>query len=230
MYRRRRERRQRLLQKFTIWFPMIILAVMFLLGACTGRSAAAQGRAGLVSTAAAVRTETDTAPAVHSPEEGLRGSLPGDSVSASAETSERESPEEILTDEAAYREALTEGGTSDAGVTVTETGNYTSKEEVALYLHLYGRLPSNYITKREAEERGWDAQEGNLSDVLPGRSIGGSPFGNYEGLLPKADGRKYYECDIDYDGGYRNAKRIIYSNDGLIFYTEDHYEHFEQLY
>ena len=230
MYRRRRERRQRLLQKFTIWFPMIILAVMFLLGACTGRSAAAQGRAGLVSTAAAVRTETDTAPAVHSPEEGLTGSLPGDSVSASAETSERESPEEILTDEAAYREALTEGGTSDAGVTVTETGNYTSKEEVALYLHLYGRLPSNYITKQEAEDLGWSAKEGNLWDVAYGKVIGGNKFGNYEGNLPEKKGRKYYECDVNYEGGYRDANRIVFSNDGLIFFTDDHYNTFEQLY
>ena len=61
-------------------------------------------------------------------------------------------------------------------------------------------------------------------------SIGGSAFGNYEGQLPKAKGRKYYECDIDYTGGYRNEKRLIYSNDGLVFYTQDHYKTFEQLY
>ena len=61
-------------------------------------------------------------------------------------------------------------------------------------------------------------------------SIGGDYFGNYEGLLPEDDDRDYYECDIDYEGGYRNAKRIIFSDDGLIFYTEDHYESFEQLY
>ena len=61
-------------------------------------------------------------------------------------------------------------------------------------------------------------------------SIGGSSFGNYEAKLPKANGRQYFECDIDYDGGYRNSKRLVYSNDGMIFYTEDHYENFEQLY
>ena len=120
--------------------------------------------------------------------------------------------------------------TTAAGVQVKENGNYTSKDEVALYLHLYGHLPSNYITKRKAEERGWDSRRGNLGDVLPGMSIGGSGFGNNEGLLPNKKGRKYYECDIDYDGGYRNAKRIVYSNDGLVFYTEDHYRSFEQLY
>ena len=113
---------------------------------------------------------------------------------------------------------------------VSEDGTYTSKEEVAEYIHLYGHLPSNYITKKEAEALGWDSREGNLWEVAPDMSIGGSRFGNYEGSLPDKDGRKYFECDIDFDGGYRGAKRIIYSNDGLVFYTEDHYRTFEQLY
>ena len=111
---------------------------------------------------------------------------------------------------------------------VTEDGEYTSKEEVAAYIHAFGHLPDNYITKREAEELGWENREGNLWEVAPGKSIGGSKFGNYEGNLPEKKGRKYYECDIDFEGGYRGAKRIIYSSDGLIFYTEDHYEHFQQ--
>lgn len=113
---------------------------------------------------------------------------------------------------------------------IDEDGSYTSKEDVALYLHTYGRLPENFITKKEAQALGWDNKAGNLWDVAPDMSIGGDRFGNYEGLLPDADGRKYYECDIDYAGGYRGSKRIIYSNDGLIYYTEDHYESFEQLY
>ena len=117
-----------------------------------------------------------------------------------------------------------------ADITVTEDGTYSSRDEVALYLHLYGHLPSNYITKQDAEAIGWDASRKNLWKVAPGKSIGGSRFGNYEGLLPDEKGRKYYECDIDYNGGGRNAKRIVYSNDGLIFYTDDHYETFEQLY
>ena len=71
--------------------------------------------------------------------------------------------------------------------------------------------------------------EGNLWDVADGMSIGGDKFGNREGLLPKESGRQYYECDIDYEGGYRNGKRIVYSNDGLIYYTEDHYESFEEI-
>ena len=101
---------------------------------------------------------------------------------------------------------------------------------MAEYLHEFGHLPPNYLTKKEAQDLGWVASKGNLWEVAPGKSIGGDRFGNREGLLPEAPGRKYYECDIDFDGSYRNAKRIIYSNDGLIFYTEDHYESFQQLY
>ncbi len=113
---------------------------------------------------------------------------------------------------------------------IEEDGTYTSKEAVAAYLHLYGHLPDNFITKKEAKKLGWDASAGNLDEVAPGMSIGGDYFGNYEGLLPEAKGRSYYECDIDYEGGYRGASRIIYSDDGLIYYTEDHYKTFEQLY
>ena len=114
--------------------------------------------------------------------------------------------------------------------TVTQAGAYTDRDRVAEYIYLYGGLPGNYITKAEARGLGWDAQAGNLWDVAPGKSIGGDRFGNYEGSLPEAPGRTYYECDIDYAGGHRNAKRIVYSDDGLIFYTDDHYDHFTQLY
>ena len=113
---------------------------------------------------------------------------------------------------------------------ISEFGTYSSRDEVAEYLHRYGHLPSNYLTKKEAQDLGWVASKGNLWEVAPGMSIGGDRFGNREGLLPEAQGRKYYECDIDFDGSYRNAKRIIYSNDGLIYYTEDHYESFQLLY
>lgn len=113
---------------------------------------------------------------------------------------------------------------------ISEDGTYTSKEDVALYIHTFGHLPDNYITKKEAKALGWDNSAGNLDDVAPGMSIGGDRFGNYEGSLPEADGRKYVECDINYSGGYRGAERIIFSNDGLVFYTNDHYKTFEQLY
>ena len=113
---------------------------------------------------------------------------------------------------------------------VDEDGEYTSKEEVAAYLYLYGKLPGNYITKKEAKALGWGNQKGNLGEVAPGKSIGGDYFGNYEGMLPEADNRDYYECDIDTNGSYRGSKRIVYSNDGLIYFTEDHYDSFELLY
>ena len=113
---------------------------------------------------------------------------------------------------------------------VEEDGTYTSKEEVAEYLHTYGHLPSNFITKKEAKKLGWVSKEGNLWEVAPGMSIGGDYFGNYEGILPEAEDRDYYECDIDFDGTYRNGKRIVFSNDGLVYYTHDHYESFELLY
>ena len=108
-------------------------------------------------------------------------------------------------------------------------GWYSSKEEVSLYIYTYGELPDIYLTKDEAVELGWDSSKGNLWDVADGMSIGGDKFGNREGLLPKEKGRVYYECDIDYEGGYRNGKRIVFSNDGLIYYTEDHYESFEEI-
>ena len=115
-------------------------------------------------------------------------------------------------------------------IAIEEDGWYSSKDEVAAYLQEYHHLPDNYLTKNEAYDLGWDPDEGNLWDVAEGMSIGGDKFGNREGLLPKESGRQYYECDIDYEGGYRNGKRIVFSNDGLIYYTEDHYESFEQLY
>lgn len=110
-----------------------------------------------------------------------------------------------------------------------ENGSYTSKEDVALYIHTYGHLPDNFITKKEAQNLGWPG--GSLEPYAPGKCIGGSRFGNYEGLLPDAKGRTWTECDIDTLGAKsRGAKRIVFSNDGLIYYTGDHYESFELLY
>ena len=113
---------------------------------------------------------------------------------------------------------------------IDEDGYYTSKDDVALYLHTYDKLPNNYITKKEATDKGWESSKGNLWEVTDRKSIGGDKFGNREKLLPREDGREYYECDINYEGGYRGPERIVYSNDGLIYYTGDHYESFTLLY
>ena len=110
-----------------------------------------------------------------------------------------------------------------------EEGTYNSAEDVALYLACYGRLPDNYITKEEARDLGWTG--GSVEQVAPGCAIGGDRFGNREGILPAAEGRSYYECDIDTIGrSSRGAKRLVFSDDGLIYYTEDHYESFSLLY
>ena len=131
----------------------------------------------------------------------------------------------------AQGEILVEDGIALTDEVIVEYGeNYYLKDEVALYLYAFGELPPNYITKNEAMELGWDSRKGNLWDVAPGACIGGDRFGNYEGLLPKQRGRQYYECDVNYEGGYRDQYRLIFSNDGLIYYTEDHYETFELLY
>ncbi|MBR2835706.1 MAG: hypothetical protein IKE43_08400 [Coriobacteriales bacterium] len=119
---------------------------------------------------------------------------------------------------------------SQTQIKVKKNGTYTSKEEVALYIHTYNRLPSNFISKTKAKQAGWVASEGNLDEVCPGKSIGGGPFYNDDGILPSATGRTWKECDINYHGGFRGSERIVYSNDGLIFYTNDHYKTFEQLY
>lgn len=121
--------------------------------------------------------------------------------------------------------------TVDPVTTIREDGQYNSKEDVSLYLHLYGKLPSNYVTKKEAKKMGWVASKGNLRDVCKGCSIGGDVYYiDHEKVLPLKEGRDYHECDIDYEGGTRNAKRLVYSNDGLIFYTDDHYKTFTLLY
>ena len=112
---------------------------------------------------------------------------------------------------------------------IDEDGAYTTKDDVALYIHTYGHLPDNFITKKDAQALGWPG--GSLEPYAPGKCIGGDRFGNYEGLLPEAEGRRYTECDIDTKGrSSRGAKRIVFSNDGLIYYTGDHYKSFELLY
>jgi guanyl-specific ribonuclease Sa len=105
-------------------------------------------------------------------------------------------------------------------------GVYTSCEDVALYLHIYGCLPGNFITKSQARSLGW--RGGSLEPYAPGKCIGGDRFGNYEGLLPEGS---YTECDIDTLGAdSRGAKRLVFSDDGRIYYTEDHYASFIELY
>ena len=161
---------------------------------------------------------------------GLINSLLGTDIPEAQQTYESVQPAE--TSEALPQAEKSEPPEETAELeqaAIDEDGEYTSREEVALYIHTYGKLPQNFIKKNEAKKLGWEG--GSLEPYAPGRSIGGDRFGNYEGLLPEAEGRRYTECDIDTMGrSSRGAKRIVFSNDGLIYYTGDHYKSFELLY
>ena len=206
-----------LLKKVWWWQPITLLLLIAVFGVYVGNSS---------------NEKTDYVSEVNS-EEGTLSIVESTTVYSGDEVRINEGEESVSDSESTAQSREEEPSQSSeivSEITIREDGNYTSKDEVALYIHTYNKLPINYITKRQAEEQGWDSSSGNLDEVLPGMSIGGSSFGNYESKLPKANGRQYFECDIDYEGGYRNSKRLVYSNDGLIFYTEDHYENFEQLY
>lgn len=126
-------------------------------------------------------------------------------------------------EELPYEDGLPDDG---SGAALDEDGTYNSAEDVSLYLYTFGHLPENYITKNEARDLGWSG--GSLEKYAPGCAIGGDRFGNREGVLPKGT---YHECDIDTIGeNSRGAKRLVYSDDGRIYYTEDHYETFTLLY
>lgn len=106
----------------------------------------------------------------------------------------------------------------------------TAPQDIADYIFAHGTLPDNFLTKNEARQLGWDSSKNYVSDVAPGYSIGGDRFGNYEGLLPDASGRKWYEADANYTVGPRGAERILYSSDGLVYYTNDHYQTFTEMH
>lgn len=161
---------------------------------------------------------------------GLINSLLGTDIPEAQQTYESVQPAETAEDlPLTEKNEPSEDAAEPEQTAIDEDGEYTSKEDVALYIHTYGKLPQNFIKKNEAKKLGWEG--GSLEPYAPGRSIGGDRFGNYEGLLPEAEGRRYTECDIDTMGrSSRGAKRIVFSNDGLIYYTGDHYKSFELLY
>lgn len=109
------------------------------------------------------------------------------------------------------------------------SGPIIAPQDIADYLFTCGELPDNFLTKNEAKALGWDSSKNYVSDVAPGYSIGGDRFGNYEELLPDKQGRKWYEADANYVSGPRGAERVVYSSDGLVYYTSDHYASFEQM-
>ena len=92
-----------------------------------------------------------------------------------------------------------------------------------------GKLPDYYITKEEAKALGWKSKQGNLAEVAPGKMLGGNIYQNKEKLLPSKLGRSWYAADLDFDIGFRNNKRLFYSNDGLIFVSYDHGQTFYEI-
>jgi hypothetical protein len=104
----------------------------------------------------------------------------------------------------------------------------TNDEIVVKYLKEHGELPDYYITKSEAKSLGWIPSKGNLCEVAPGKAIGGDIWTNRQKSLPTKSGRRYFEADLNYNCGNRNADRVVFSNDGLVFVTHDHYRNFEE--
>ncbi len=112
---------------------------------------------------------------------------------------------------------------------VAGTATNAGADGVDLYVAIHGCLPAAYISKKEAKKLGWKQLLGNLDEVLPGRVIGGDVYKNWDHRLPEAPGRIWYEADFDYSGGYRNHCRLLFSNDGLLFVTYDHYLTFSEI-
>lgn len=174
-------------------------------------------------------SSSTTSSAVLSSTESSSSSSSTESSSSLSSTESSSSSSSTTSSSSSSSTESSSSSSSTESTVIDENGSYTSKDDVALYIHVYGRLPSNFISKNEAEKLGWSG--GSLEPYAPGKCIGGSRFGNYEGLLPKKSGRTYTECDIDTLGKKsRGAKRIVFSNDGLIYYTDDHYTSFELLY
>jgi len=124
-------------------------------------------------------------------------------------------------------EAVTEPETAVTEEVVSYGEYYYDVENVVLYLDTYGELPENYMTKEEAQDLGWSG--GSVEKYQDGAAIGGNRFGNYENLLPDSN---WIECDIDTENERsRGAKRLVFSlEDGLYYYTDDHYETFVEVY
>lgn len=117
---------------------------------------------------------------------------------------------------------------SPAPVNTSDISQLTNEENVVAYFKKNRQLPDYYITKNQAKNRGWNPGQKNLCDVLPGKAIGGDVFTNRQKILPSANGRIWYEADLNYNCGQRNADRLLYSSDGLIFVTHDHYKTFDK--
>lgn len=100
--------------------------------------------------------------------------------------------------------------------------------ETVTSLRRTDRLPARYVAKDAAQAFGWRPGV-DLCRVLPSHAIGGDRFANREGRLPDRHGRTWGEADLDFDCGRRGPRRLVFSNDGLMFVTLDHYETFIEV-
>ena len=164
----------------------------------------------------------------------LTGGLQTGSFARSRHKKKKNNNQTVETDVSSSPEEKNAGTGDYETLELDEDGSYDTKDEVCAYLVQFRRLPSNYMTKKEARKEGWEG--GALNRIIPGKCIGGDSFGNYEMALPEKDGREYHECDIDTLGqSKRGGRRIIYSGDDdneewNIYYTDDHYDTFTLLW
>ena len=214
------------MKKLRRFLPVLILILALIVVLAPARNNSAntalpEQTAGIAATAEPGTTTADAGGELQLLEPSGSGSAESPQESAAGQSSEPEKPAEA---------ELSPAAEPDPDPTpIPEDGSYTTREDVSLYLVTYGHLPPNFVTKAEAEKAGWTG--GSLEYVLPGKCIGGDRFGNREGQLPKAKGRIWWECDINTLGKRsRGTERLVYSNDGLIYYTADHYETYTRLY
>ncbi|WP_241676875.1 ribonuclease domain-containing protein [Chryseobacterium sediminis] len=135
-------------------------------------------------------------------------------------------PDPVKKETVSYGSASSDGVSSNGNSNQVSIDQLTEEKTVISYVKQNHKLPDYYITKNEARKQGWNPSQGNLCDVLPGKAIGGDKFGNREGRLP--DGEKYFEADVNYHCGGRNADRIIYTQNGDVYLTKNHYKSFEK--
>ncbi len=97
------------------------------------------------------------------------------------------------------------------------------------HLKYTGKLPEYYISRMDAKKLRRNPKNNYLDDSASGYMLYGGQYFNRNGHLPEKQGRIWYEADIDYMSGKRNSKRILFSNDGLMFITYDHYQTFVEI-
>ena len=221
------------------WLGIVLFLLLLIMTACSRNVDVAPGDSQEYGYSASEAPQEYDRSTSDNPQEYMHSASEGSDgyehfASEGSDEYEHSAPEDPYESEAEDQEQTTKKEDQDPGEVAAkdnlpEYGEYYyDLENVVLYLEIYDELPPNYITKRQAQEFGWEG--GSVEKYKKGAAIGGDTFGNREGLLPKAAGRSYTECDIDTNGySSRGSRRLVFSNDGLYFYTSDHYETFSEV-